>query len=135
MVSIKRPGLDIWKRCLSNNQYIFFPNSRSLEGPGLIIETLDYLLIPSWHWWRNFFTSLLFKVSHKKIYLMCQIYEFPNITKYLSIFKQLSLLCWLSQWLSPFYVEKNQNKRYFIHNEKSACRRPNHLPASSCQRS
>ena len=40
-VSIKRSGLDIWKKSLLNKQYyLFFSNSRSLERPGLIIETL-----------------------------------------------------------------------------------------------
>ena len=41
LVSIKRPGLDIWKKSLLNNQYYLFSNSRSLEQPGLIIETLE----------------------------------------------------------------------------------------------
>ena len=43
MVSIKRPGLDIWKKPVLNNQY-YLSNSRSLERPGLIIETLEYKL-------------------------------------------------------------------------------------------
>ena len=42
-VSIKHPGLDFLKKSLLNNQYyLFFTNSRSLEPPGLIIETLEY---------------------------------------------------------------------------------------------
>ena len=41
--SIKRPGLDIWKKYLSKTiSAIFFSNSRSLERPVLIIETLEY---------------------------------------------------------------------------------------------
>ena len=43
LVSIKQPGLDIWKKSQSHNQYYLFSNSRSLERPGLIIETLEYL--------------------------------------------------------------------------------------------
>ena len=43
-VSIKPPGLGVWKKSLLNNQYIliFFSNSRSLEQPGLTIEILEY---------------------------------------------------------------------------------------------
>ena len=43
LVSIKQPGLDIWKKSLSIDQYYFFSNSRRLEQPGLIVETLEYL--------------------------------------------------------------------------------------------
>ena len=44
MGSIKQPGLDIWKiSLLSNHYYIFFSNSNSLEQPGLIIESLEYV--------------------------------------------------------------------------------------------
>ena len=43
-VSIKQPGRDICKKSLLNNQYyLFFSNSSSLEQPGLIIETLEYI--------------------------------------------------------------------------------------------
>ena len=42
-VSIKRPGPDFWKKSLLNNQY-FFSNSRSLGWPGLIIESLEYIV-------------------------------------------------------------------------------------------
>ena len=50
LVSIKRPALDIWKKSLWNDQYttvctIFFPNSRSLKRPGLIIETIEYIRV------------------------------------------------------------------------------------------
>ena len=37
---VKWPGLYIWKKSTSN---IFFSNSRSLERPGLIIESLEYV--------------------------------------------------------------------------------------------
>ena len=41
LVCIKQPCLDIWKKSLLNDQYyLFFFNSRSLEQPVLIIETL-----------------------------------------------------------------------------------------------
>ena len=44
-VSIKRPGPGIWKKSLLNDQYyVFFSNSRSLEQPGAIIETLEYVV-------------------------------------------------------------------------------------------
>ena len=42
-VSFKQPGLDIWKKSLSKDQYYLFSNSRSLEQPGLIIESLEYI--------------------------------------------------------------------------------------------
>ena len=42
--SIKRPGLDIWKKSLLNDKYFLFSNSRSLKRPGLIIESLEYIL-------------------------------------------------------------------------------------------
>ena len=38
-VSIKQLGLDIWK----NQHCLLFFNSRSLEQPGLIIKTFEYL--------------------------------------------------------------------------------------------
>ena len=37
-VSIKQPGLDIWKKYLLNDQYYFFFKK---ERPGLMIETLE----------------------------------------------------------------------------------------------
>ena len=43
LVSVKQPGLDIWKKSQLNNQYYLFSNSRSLEQQGLIIETLEYI--------------------------------------------------------------------------------------------
>ena len=39
--SIKQPGLDIWKKSIKRPVLSFFSNSRSLERPGLIIETLE----------------------------------------------------------------------------------------------
>ena len=39
-LSIKRPGLDLLKKSVLNDQYYLFQNSRNLERPGLIIETL-----------------------------------------------------------------------------------------------
>ena len=41
MGSIKQPVLDIWKKSLLNDQYYLFFNSRSLEIPGLILESLE----------------------------------------------------------------------------------------------
>ena len=42
--SIKQPGLDNLKTPLLNDQYVLnFLNSRSLERPGLIIESLEYV--------------------------------------------------------------------------------------------
>ena len=43
LVSIKQPGLDIWKNLYQMSNTIFFSNSRNLERPGLVIETLEYL--------------------------------------------------------------------------------------------
>ena len=45
--SIKQPGLDNWKKSLSNNQYYLFSNSRNLERPGLLIESLEYVVLLS----------------------------------------------------------------------------------------
>ena len=43
LVSIKRSGLDIWKKISIKRPVLsFFSNSRSLEQPGLIIESLEY---------------------------------------------------------------------------------------------
>ena len=41
LVSIKRPGLDIRKKCIKPPVLYFFLNSRSLKRPGLIIESLE----------------------------------------------------------------------------------------------
>ena len=38
----KWPGLDIWKKSLLNDQYYLLSNPKSLERPGLIIESLEY---------------------------------------------------------------------------------------------
>jgi hypothetical protein len=39
---MKRPGLDIWKKSLLNDQYyLFLSNSKSLEQQGLLIESLE----------------------------------------------------------------------------------------------
>ena len=35
---------NIWKKSLLNNQYYLFSNSRSLERPGLNIESLEYYI-------------------------------------------------------------------------------------------
>ena len=43
-VPIKDLGLDFLKKSLFNDQYYLFSNSRSLERPGLIIETLEYVV-------------------------------------------------------------------------------------------
>ena len=46
--SIKQPGLDIWKKSILNDQYhLILSNSRSLEQPGLIIESLEYFNLPN----------------------------------------------------------------------------------------
>ena len=42
LVSIKRPGLDIWKKSLLNSQYYLNLNSRSLTRPSLMIESIKY---------------------------------------------------------------------------------------------
>ena len=42
LVSIKQPGLGIWKKSLLDDQYYLFSSFRSLERPGVIIETLEY---------------------------------------------------------------------------------------------
>ena len=39
----KRPGPGIWKKSLLNDQYYIFSNSRSIEWPGFMIETLEYV--------------------------------------------------------------------------------------------
>ena len=39
--SIKQPGLDIRKKSLLNDQCYSFSNSRSLEQPDLIVESLE----------------------------------------------------------------------------------------------
>ena len=41
LVSIKQPGLGIWKKSLLDDQYYLFSNSRSLERLGFIIESLE----------------------------------------------------------------------------------------------
>ena len=43
LVSIKQPGLDIWKKSIKRPVLSFFSNSRSLERPSLIIETLEWV--------------------------------------------------------------------------------------------
>ena len=46
-VSIKRPGLDIWKKSLLNARYyLFFSNSRSLERPGHCLISESFLIFP-----------------------------------------------------------------------------------------
>ena len=42
LVSIKQPGLNIGKSLYQTTSTILFSNSRSLEQPSLIIETLEY---------------------------------------------------------------------------------------------
>ena len=78
--SIKWLGLDIWKRSLLNNQEYLFSNSRSLEWPGLIIESLEHMTtqqaaaldfmnkLPTNHFIHKRMSSFLKSIIKKKIF-------------------------------------------------------------------